>query len=75
MRRQAPQARDHVVMHDHDAEGGVAGDDRPEAGLDAAIADPLDRKLMANILSADVLLGRDKYGMNYTRAFRAGKLG
>ncbi len=45
-----------------------------EAGLDAAIADPLDRKLMANILSADVLLGRDKYGMNYTRAFRAGKL-
>ncbi len=46
-----------------------------EAGLDAAIADPLDRKLMASILSADVLLGRDKYGMNYSRAFRAGKLG
>jgi 5-methyltetrahydrofolate--homocysteine methyltransferase len=45
-----------------------------EAGLDAAIADPLDRKLMANILAADVLLGRDKYGMSYSRAFRAGKL-
>jgi len=45
-----------------------------EAGLDAAIADPLDRKLMANIVSADVLLGKDKYGMNYSRAFRAGKL-
>ena len=45
-----------------------------EAGLDAAIADPLDRKLMANILAADVLLGRDKYGMSYSLAFRAGKL-
>jgi 5-methyltetrahydrofolate--homocysteine methyltransferase len=45
-----------------------------EAGLDAAIADPLDRKLMANILSADVLLGKDRYAMNYSRAFRAGKL-
>jgi len=42
------------------------------AGLDTAIADPLDRELRAAILAADLLLGRDKHCLGYTRAYRAG---
>ncbi len=44
------------------------------AGLDSTIADPKDKKLMANILTANLLLGKDKHGMAYIKAFRAGKL-
>jgi len=43
-------------------------------GLDAAIADPCDRQLMANIAAAEALLGRDEYCVDYLKAFRAGKL-
>jgi 5-methyltetrahydrofolate--homocysteine methyltransferase len=43
-------------------------------GLDAAIIDPLDRELMAEIAAAEVLLGRDAYAMNYIGLHRAGKL-
>ena len=43
-------------------------------GLDAAIVDPCDRQLMANIAAAEALLGRDEYCVEYLRAFRAGKL-
>ena len=43
-------------------------------GLDAAIMDPCDRQLMANIAAAEALLGRDEYCAGYLRAFRAGKL-
>jgi 5-methyltetrahydrofolate--homocysteine methyltransferase len=43
-------------------------------GLDAAIADPCDGQLMANIAAAEALLGRDEYCAGYLRAFRAGKL-
>jgi cobalamin-dependent methionine synthase I len=43
-------------------------------GLDAAILDPCDRQLMANIAAAEALLGRDEYCVEYLRAFRAGKL-
>jgi 5-methyltetrahydrofolate--homocysteine methyltransferase len=43
-------------------------------GLDAAIADPCDRQLMANIFAAEALLGRDEYCARYLRAFRQGKL-
>jgi len=43
-------------------------------GLDAAILDPCDRQLMANIAAAEALLGRDEYCVKYLRAFRAGKL-
>jgi cobalamin-dependent methionine synthase I len=43
-------------------------------GLDAAIVDPCDRQLMANIMAAEALLGRDEYCVEYLRAFRAGKL-
>ena len=44
-------------------------------GLDAAIVDPCDRQLMANIAAAEALLGRDEYCVEYLRAFRAGKTG
>ena len=43
-------------------------------GLDAAIIDPCDRQLMANIAAAEALLGRDEYCVEYLTAFRAGKL-
>lgn len=43
-------------------------------GLDAAIVDPCDRQLMANIAAAEALLGRDEYCVEYLRAFREGKL-
>lgn len=44
------------------------------AGLDTAILDPNDRELIAAIYTAELLLGRDRHCLNYTRAFRAGKL-
>jgi len=43
-------------------------------GLDAAILDPCDRQLMANVAAAEALLGRDEYCERYLRAFRAGRL-
>lgn len=44
------------------------------AGLDGAIVDPLDQKLMTNILVAETLLGKDDYCLKYLRANRAGTL-
>lgn len=43
-------------------------------GLDAAIVDPTDSQLMANVLAAEAILGRDEFCANYLRAFRDGKL-
>lgn len=43
-------------------------------GLDAAIVDPCDRQLMANIAAAEALLGRDEFCAGYLRAFRDGRL-
>ena len=43
-------------------------------GLDAAIIDPCDRQLMANLAAAEALLGRDEFCAGYLRAFRQGKL-
>ena len=43
-------------------------------GLDAAILDPLDKRLMAGLVSAEALVGRDEYCMNYIQAQRDGKL-
>ena len=43
-------------------------------GLDAAIVDPCDPQLMANVMAAEALLGRDKNCKGYLRAFREGKL-
>jgi hypothetical protein len=40
--------------------------------MDSAILDPLDRELRAALLAAELVLGRDDYCLNYTRAYRAG---
>ena len=41
-------------------------------GLDGAIINPLDKKMMANIIAAEALAGRDNFCMNYLKAFRSG---
>lgn len=46
-----------------------------QRGLGAAIIDPGDSLLMASIVSANALLGRDEYCLDYIRTYRAGKLG
>lgn len=43
------------------------------SGLDGAIVDPLDRGMMASIIAAEALAGRDDYCMNYLKAYRAGQ--
>jgi len=43
-----------------------------EAGLDAAILDPLDRDLMSLLAATQAVLGRDRYGLAYVRAWRRG---
>jgi cobalamin-dependent methionine synthase I len=40
-------------------------------GLDGAIINPLDKRMMGTIVSAEALGGRDDYCMNYLKAFRA----
>jgi cobalamin-dependent methionine synthase I len=42
------------------------------AGLDTAILDPLDKELRAAILTAELILGRDQYCLNFTRAYQEG---
>ena len=42
-------------------------------GLDGAIVNPLDNKMMASILSAETLAGKDDYCMKYLNAYRAKK--
>jgi 5-methyltetrahydrofolate--homocysteine methyltransferase len=41
------------------------------AGLDAVILDPLDAKMMANLIAVNALLGRDEYCSEYIAAYRA----
>ena len=43
-------------------------------GLDSAIVDPLDPRMMANIFAAEALTGKDQFCMNYITAERGGKL-
>ncbi|MBN2290405.1 MAG: dihydropteroate synthase [Candidatus Glassbacteria bacterium] len=43
-------------------------------GLDAAILDPTDKRLMANVITASALLGRDEFCMKYLEAHQGGKL-
>jgi len=45
-----------------------------EAGLYAAILDPLDKKVMTHIRVIEMLLGQDDFCLNYIRAFREGKI-
>lgn len=42
------------------------------AGMDSAIMDPLDQSLRNILYAAEVTLGRDRYCMNYTKAYRQG---
>ena len=44
------------------------------SGLDAAILDPTDKKLMSLIKAANVLLDKDEFCLQYIKAFREGKL-
>ncbi|MFY9177420.1 MAG: methyltetrahydrofolate cobalamin methyltransferase [Caldicoprobacterales bacterium] len=44
------------------------------AGLDSAILDPMDKKLMSFIYAAELLRGKDDFCMNYLTAYREGKL-
>lgn len=44
------------------------------AGLTGAIVDPLNRKVMAEIIVAETLMGKDDYCLNYIKASRAGIL-
>ncbi len=43
------------------------------AGVDAAIINPLDQRLMNIIKAADAILGNDEYCMNYITAYRNGE--
>ncbi|MCG6908798.1 MAG: methyltetrahydrofolate cobalamin methyltransferase [Deltaproteobacteria bacterium] len=43
-------------------------------GLDGAIINPLDKKMMGNIVAANALAGRDDFCMQYLTAYRANKL-
>ena len=38
-----------------------------DAGMDSAIIDPLDKKIMASVRTADMLLGHDSFCMNYLK--------
>ena len=42
--------------------------------LDAAIINPLDKRMMANIIAAETLAGRDEYCSNYLTAYREERL-
>lgn len=44
------------------------------SGLDAVIVDPCDTRIMANLLTAEALLGDDEYCLHYITAYREGKL-
>jgi len=43
-------------------------------GMDSAILDPLDNRLMASIYATEALLGHDEFCMNYLMKFREGLL-
>lgn len=45
-----------------------------DKGLDSAIIDPLDKKIMTNLLTAEMILGRDEYCGNFINAMREGKI-
>ena len=45
-----------------------------QAGLDAAILDPLDKRVMSSLSASKALVAKDEYCAEYIRAFREGKL-
>ena len=42
-------------------------------GLDIVIVNPLEKRMMANIVAAEMLAGKDSFCGNYLKAFRAKK--
>ena len=44
------------------------------AGLDSAILDPLDKRIMSFVYASELLQGKDDFCMNYLSAFREGRL-
>ncbi|NLY18114.1 MAG: dihydropteroate synthase [Clostridiaceae bacterium] len=44
------------------------------AGMDGAILDPLDKRLMTYLYAAEALLGRDEFCMEYLTKYRNGEL-
>ncbi len=44
------------------------------AGLDTAIVDPLDKKLMSLMHAAEALAGKDEYCMEYITRYRSGQI-
>lgn len=45
-----------------------------DRGLDGLIINPLDQQMMANIIAAETIAGRDFYCADYLNAYRGGKL-
>jgi 5-methyltetrahydrofolate--homocysteine methyltransferase len=45
-----------------------------DAGMDSAIIDPLDSRIMATIRTADMLLGNDNFCMAYLKGVRSGMI-
>jgi cobalamin-dependent methionine synthase I len=43
-------------------------------GLEAVILDPLDKQMMANVLAAEALVGRDNFCMNFINAHKKGEI-
>jgi len=43
--------------------------------VDAVMIDVRDKAMMASLMAAEALAGKDPYCKGYFRAFRAGKLG
>lgn len=44
-----------------------------DRGLDGLIINPLDKQMMANIIAAETIAGRDSYCVSYLSAYRNGK--
>ena len=44
------------------------------AGMDGAIIDPLDKKLMSMIYASEALFGKDNYCKNYLKKYRSGEI-
>ena len=44
------------------------------AGMDGAIIDPMDKKLMAMIYASEALFGKDNYCKNYLKKIRSGEI-
>lgn len=43
-------------------------------GLDGLIVNPLDKSMMAGLITAETLAGKDEFCMNYLQAFRSNKI-